>query len=42
MTEIQNIVDRVLKEFSEKPVATTLKGVIILWVLKQVKEWWSK
>ncbi len=40
-TNIESAISKVTKEFEEKPVATTIKGIIILWVLKEVIKWFK-
>lgn len=41
MNQIEEIVQKVIKGFEEKPVATTIKGLIVLWVLKEVIKWFK-
>lgn len=40
MDKIDEIVQKVVTAFEERPIASTLKGLIILWVLKEVKKWY--
>lgn len=42
METIDKIVSKLVSEFENKPIATTLKGVVIIWVLKHIKSWWTK
>ncbi len=42
MDKVEEIVNRVISEFENKPIATTIKGLFILWVLKEVMKWWKK
>lgn len=35
MDQIETFVTKVTKSFEEKPIATTIKGLIILWILKE-------
>ena len=41
MDQIEKVVEKVVKSFEEKPIATTIKGVIILYVLKEVAKWFK-
>ena len=41
MNQIEQVVEKVIKNFEEKPVSTTIKGVIILWVLKEAVKWFK-
>lgn len=41
MEQIEKIVEKVVKSFEEKPIATTIKGVVILYVLKEVSKWFK-
>ena len=40
--KIEEIVQKVVSEFEKKPIATTIKGLIVLWVLKNVINWFKK
>lgn len=42
MPNIEEIVKKLITEFESKPIATTIKGLIVLWLLKQVIAWWKK
>lgn len=37
--KIDQYVDKIISEFERRPIVTTLKGVIILWVLKTFFKW---
>lgn len=41
MEKIETVVEKIVKSFEEKPIASTLKGIIILWVLKEVFKWFK-
>jgi hypothetical protein len=41
MEKIDEIIAKITAEFEKKPIATTLKGVIVLWVLREMKKWWQ-
>jgi hypothetical protein len=41
MDKIDEIVDKVVKSFEEHPVKSTIKAVIVLYVLKEVARWWK-
>lgn len=40
-TTITDVVQKVTKAFEEKPVATTIKGLIVLYVLREVIKWFK-
>ncbi len=42
MEKIDEIVTKVVAAFEQKPIASTVKGLIILWVLKEVMKWYKK
>ena len=35
MEKVESFITKVTTEFEKKPVATTIKGLVVLWVLKQ-------
>lgn len=35
-------VKKVVSEFEKKPIATTLKGVVVLYIIKKLVEWFKK
>lgn len=39
--KIEEIVNKVVVEFERKPIATTIKGLLVLWVLKNVIKWFK-
>lgn len=39
--KIEEVVQKVVSEFEEKPVATTIKGIILLWIIKEVVKWFK-
>ncbi len=40
--KIEEVVQKVVAEFEKKPIATTIKGVIVLWVIKEVYNWFKR
>lgn len=40
--KVEDIVQKVVAEFEKKPIATTIKGVVVLWMIKQVINWFKK
>ena len=42
MEKIEEFVKKIVSEFETKPIATTIKGVIVLWVLKEVLKWFKE
>lgn len=42
MEQIEGFVNKVVAQFESKPLATTLKGLIILWLLKEVVKIFKK
>lgn len=43
--DIENLVEggvkKVVTEFEKKPISTTVKGLVVLWVLKKVVTWFK-
>ncbi len=39
MDKIDAVVAKITKDFEEKPVATTLKGLALLYIAKKVIKW---
>lgn len=42
MDKIDEIVSKIVAEFETRPFATTVKGLMVLFVLKEVSKWWKK
>lgn len=42
MDSVDGVIEKIVAEFEKKPFATTVKGLLILWVLKEVTKWWKK
>ena len=40
--KIEEVVQKVVSEFEKKPIATTIKGLVVVWVLKEVIKWVKK
>lgn len=44
--DIENIIEsgvkKVVAEFEKKPVATTLKGIVVLYIIKKLTTWFKK
>lgn len=41
MNKIEEIVNKVVNEFESRPIATSIKGIIVLWVLKELSKWFK-
>jgi hypothetical protein len=42
LDKMDTYIQKVVSEFEKKPVATTLKGLFVLWVLKEVTKWFKQ
>lgn len=44
--DIENMIEggvkKVVSEFEKKPIATSLKGIIVLYIVKKLLEWFKK
>lgn len=41
LDKVEDVIAKVGDEFQKKPVATTIKGVILLWIIKEVVRWFK-
>jgi len=39
---VEGIVKKVVEEFEKKPIATTLKGIVVLYIVKKLVAWFRK
>jgi len=39
---IESGVKKVVVEFEKKPVATTLKGIVVLYIIKKLVKWFKR
>lgn len=42
MEKIEEVINKIVAEFEAKPFATTIKGLIVLFVIKEAVKWWKK
>lgn len=37
--KLEDLSSKIVKDFEEKPVATTLKGIVVIYLIKKGMEW---
>lgn len=41
-TKIEETFTKLVTEFESKPIMTTIKGIVILYILKKGLQWWKR
>lgn len=39
--KVEEVVEKIVVELEKKPISTTLKGLLVLWVLSKVIKWFN-